>query len=88
MSLHTLCKLKIHWVRNGPRGSTREGFDSADTLQEAFAIAEARVRGGGIPASAAVYLADDNNTPVRNYMCDFDARVTYFDHNPELSEAA
>lgn len=80
MNLHTLCNAKVRWSRNGLPRSSRAGFDSADTLHEAFAIAEARVRGGGLPAKATVYIGDEDNTPVRTYFLDFDARVTYSEH--------
>jgi hypothetical protein len=72
--------LRLHvvaWSRNQV-GGMKTGNDTADSFEEACEIAEARVRGGGIPATAEIIESTSRKT-CRTYIKDFDARVTYID---------
>lgn len=67
----------VTWSRNMPTG-IQFGTDKADSFEEACALAETRVRGGGIPATAVIKARDE--APVlRHYVADMDARVSYVD---------
>jgi len=76
----------VNWSRNSPRGM-QTGNDTADSFEEACEIAQARVRGAGLPATAAVIESTSRKT-CRTYIKDFDARVTYIDPlHPVMAEA-
>jgi len=80
MSLHI-----INWSRNNI-GGMQTGNDTADSFEEACEIAQARVRGAGLPATAAVIESTSRKT-CRTYIKDFDARVTYIDPlHPVMAE--
>jgi hypothetical protein len=75
----------INWSRNSV-GGMQTGNDTADSFEEACEIAQARVRGGGIPATAKVTESASRKT-CRTYIKDFDARVTYVDPlHPVMAE--
>lgn len=83
MSLHRLHI--VNWSRN-QLGGMKTGNDTTDSFEEACEIALARVRGGGIPATAEIIESTSRKT-CRTYIKDFDARVTYIDPlHPVMAE--
>jgi hypothetical protein len=74
-------EFRITWSRNAV-GGRQSGTDTAHELEEAIEIATARVRYGGIPATARISVAGHpvrDWLPVRDYWKDFDARIGWQD---------
>lgn len=71
----------VSWSRNAGKGM-QFGHDVADSFTEACEIAEARVRGYGIPANASV-INQSTGLSIRRYTRDFDGRVSYVDGAPQ-----
>lgn len=74
---------RINYARNGQFGFER-GEDKACCIEEAHDIAVTRLKFGGIPGHASVYLGD---VEVRRFGKDFDGRISYHEPKKEATDA-